>query len=281
MEYENFTLNIKDKVAILKLSRPEQANALKINALEEFAAALESVRDNEEVCSVLLYGAGKHFCAGNDVAERAFSEKAKARQNYLSQWEDFQQRHVYETYIYSFPKPTVAAVHGSCLGAGMELISLFDFVIASEDAKFGLPEMRMSIVPLTRLAFAYNQLRFVKEMVMTGENVTVDRAYQMGLINHIVPRENLMDEAMILARKLALMPPETMRVAKEAFNRVNQMAGYDIISKEGQGFLVHSLQYPTWMRQQYNAIGKEQGPGAAFKWQKEYFAQAEKPFEEQ
>ena len=279
MEYVNFTLQIRDHVAILKLNRPDKANALTNNALMEIAHALESVQDNEEVCSVLLYGEGKHFCSGNDLQDKRFSKDGKAR-NYLVRWEDYEIRHASEMKIYHYPKPTVVAVHGLCLGAGFELAALGDFMIASEDATFGLPEMRMSIVPLSRLVYAFNQMRFAKEAIMTGENFGADRAYQMGLVNKVVPQEKLLDEAMVLARKLALMPPETMKVAKQVCNKVNRIQGFDLIAEESKIYTIHSLELPTKMREQFNAIGAEQGLGAAFKWQKEYFAQANKPFAE-
>jgi enoyl-CoA hydratase len=182
--------------------------------------------------------------------------------------------------IYNYPKPTVAAVHGHCLGAGLEMIPLFDFTVAADSAVFGLPEMSMSIIPVVRLAYGFSQLRFAKEAIMAGENFSADRAMQTGLINRVTTREGLMNEAMALARRLALMPPETMSLAKKVCNKINEVRGFDLIAEASAITTVHSLQLDTALRREFTAIGEAKGISAAFEWRRAYFAQADRPFEE-
>ena len=280
MEFENYLLTVKDGVGLVKLNRPEKANALTMAAFPELCGLLRSVQDDQNVNAILVYGAGKHFCAGNDISQRREARLTSKLSPYESQWEDWNSRRVCDMEIRDYPKPIIAAVHGACMGAGLEMVTLFDAIFAAEDAKFGIPEMRMSIVPYCRLAYAFNHIRFAKETISSGENFDAQRALQMGMINRVVPREKLMDEAMTYARRLALMPPENMALMKKTLNTAEDLMGFRELLNSSISITIHSIVSDSDIKRTFSEIGEAQGTNAALKWQREYFAQAERPFEE-
>ena len=280
MNYENYIFTKKDSVGLVKLNRPDKANALTIAAFKELRDLLRSVREDPDVNAILVYGAGKHFCAGNDIDLRREARLSSDISPYESQWEDWQCRHDCDMEIRDYPKPIIAAVHGACMGAAVEMITLFDAVFAAEDAKFGIPEMRMSMVPYCRMVYAFSHIRFAKETIGSGENFSAHRAFQIGMINRVVPPEKLMDEAMTYARRLALMPPENMSMMKKELNAAEDLMGFREMMKMCLSSTLHSVLSDSNVKRTFSEIGNTLGTNAALKWQREYFAQAEKPFEE-
>ncbi|NSL51546.1 enoyl-CoA hydratase [Calidifontibacillus erzurumensis] len=202
-----FTVQIEEKVATIILNRPP-ANALASDVLKELSLVLDEVEKNEDVRVLLLKGEGRFFSAGADIkeftevdSEQGFKEIAERGQQLFNR-------------IENFPKPVIAAIHGAALGGGLELAMACHIRLAGENAKLGLPELQLGIIP----GFAGTQRlpRLVgvpkaAEMMFTSEPVTGKQAAALGLVNHAYPEEVLFEEAEKLARKIAAKSPISLR----------------------------------------------------------------------
>lgn len=216
MEFNNLLLDIKEQVALLTINRPNQLNALNKDTIAELHQALSSLKDQADVRAVIITGSGaKSFVAGADIKEFAsFSvtegtELAALGQNTLFD------------YIENFNKPVIAAVNGFALGGGLELAMSAHIRIASSSAKLGLPEVTLGLIPgyggTQRLAQLVGKGRAL-EMILSAQMVTADRAYEMGLVNHLVAPEELLDTAYALAAKIVRNSPNAMHSAIKCVN---------------------------------------------------------------
>jgi enoyl-CoA hydratase len=210
--YETLLLERRDRVAIITINRPDKRNALNIKTREEGAALLEQLRDDDTVGVVVFTGAGdKAFIAGADIAEFAGRTAVMQREVMTA-------RSLF-TAIDTFPKPVIAMINGYCLGGGCELALACDIRIASENASFGQPEINLGIIPggggtqrLTRLVGEGKAL----ELILTGEIIDAGTALAIGLVNHVVPADQLEAKTMEIANRMAEKGPIALRLAKEA-----------------------------------------------------------------
>ena len=210
--YETLLVERRARVAIITINRPEKRNALNIQTREEGAAALDELREDSSVGVVVFTGAGdKAFVAGADIAE--FSGRTS-----LTQREVMLGRSLF-TAIDNFPKPVIAMVNGYCLGGGCELALACDLRIASETASFGQPEINLGIIPggggtqrLTRLVGEGKAM----ELILTGDIIDAHTAFNLGLVNMVVPPADLEGRTMELASRIAEKSPIALRMAKEA-----------------------------------------------------------------
>ncbi|MBI4345121.1 MAG: enoyl-CoA hydratase/isomerase family protein [Euryarchaeota archaeon] len=208
MEYTGFRLERKGTIALLTFNQPK-VNLFSTPVLRDLSKALRGLaRDDSRV--LLITGEGKTFVAGADIKEMAdFTTREAKRFSLLFQ--------KVLAGLEGLPKPVAAAVNGHALGGGCELVLACDLAIASEDAVFGQPEVLLGIVPgaggTQRLPQRVGRLR-AKELILTGRKITAAEALSMGLVNRVVPRERLMEEAMALAKTLASNPPKALKAAK-------------------------------------------------------------------
>jgi enoyl-CoA hydratase len=210
--YETLLLEKRDRVAIITINRPEKRNALNIKTREEGAALLEELRIDNSVGVVVFTGAGdKAFIAGADIAEFA-------GRTAITQRDVMMQRSLF-TAIDTFPKPVIAMVNGYCLGGGCELALACDIRVASESASFGQPEINLGIIPggggtqrLTRLVGEGKAM----ELIMTGDIIDARTAFNIGLVNHVVPADQLEAKTMEIATRIADKGPIALQLAKEA-----------------------------------------------------------------
>jgi enoyl-CoA hydratase len=210
--YETLLLERRGRVALITINRPEKRNALNIKTREEGAALLEELRDDESIGVVVFTGAGdKAFIAGADIAEFA-------GRTALTQRDVMMGRSLF-TAIDTFPKPIIAMINGYCLGGGCELALACDIRISSEAASFGQPEINLGIIPggggtqrLTRLVGEGKAM----ELILTGDIINAQTAYNLGLINMVVPAEDLEAKTMEMANRIAEKSPVALRMAKEA-----------------------------------------------------------------
>lgn len=215
-----FSLNVllekQDQLAIVTINRPEVRNALDNATIEEIDGILAQLEGQADLRVVIFTGAGdKAFVAGADIREVA------RRDIRLGRDETRRRQQVYNR-IADLPVPSIAAVNGFCLGAGLELALGCTLRIAAEGAKFGAPEINLGIIPgggatqrLPRLVGTGKAM----EMVLTGEMIDAQEALRIGLVNLVVPLENLMPSCLALAGKLAAKPPLALRLARDAVNR--------------------------------------------------------------
>ncbi|HLZ07049.1 MAG TPA: enoyl-CoA hydratase-related protein [Chloroflexota bacterium] len=208
------TLDLDGHVAWLTLRRPEKLNALSPELLGTAVSAVADVATNDEIRCLIIRGEGRAFCAGADLNSMAGRTPIQAQQMFGSTnlWAALER----------LPQPTIAAVHGYCFGGGCELAMACDLRIASADAKFGQPEIKVGIIPgaggTQRLPRLIGMGR-AKELVFFGEPIDADEAYRIGLVNRVVPPDRLFDETKVWAKKLVALPPLGVRAAKMVMDR--------------------------------------------------------------
>jgi enoyl-CoA hydratase len=223
---ENVRTENRDGVLVITIDRPKVLNALNAQTVDEIRQAFEAARDDDSVRAVVLTGGGeKAFVAGADIGELAKmtpitgKETSERGQRTLSM-------------IERFPKPVIAAVNGFALGGGCELALACHIRIASEKAQLGLPEVTLGIIPgyggTQRMARLLGKGKAL-ELILTGDRVAAADAERIGLVNKVVPAEQLMAVAEEMARKIASRAPLAVRAAIEAV-----MVGSDMGFEEGQ-----------------------------------------------
>ncbi len=221
-------------LAHLVLNRPEVLNAIDNTLGEELGAACAELAADDSVWAIVLRGAGERaFCAGADLkARRDFSVEQWAFQRALFRGMFKKMR--------SLPQPMIAAVHGFALGGGTELAMLADFIVASDDAVFGLTEVSLGIIPggggtqnLPRL-IGRNR---AKELIFTARRITAAEAKQFGLVNHVVTREQLLPTATMIAQEIMKNSPFAVRQAKWAIDCGVDLPLDDGIEREHEAYL--------------------------------------------
>lgn len=216
MEYENLLVSVSDRIATITVNRPKSLNALTPSTMRELSAALEQIAAREDVGVALLTGAGeKAFVAGADISEMRHMTAVQAMEFSLYG------QGVLER-IERLPQPVIGVINGYALGGGCELAMACDLLIAADTARFGQPEVNLGIIPgnggTQRLPRLVGR-NLAKEMVLTGEMISAQRAYEIGLVNRVVPRAELMNAAREMADRILSKGPVAVRTAKLAMNR--------------------------------------------------------------
>lgn len=216
MEYVNLLVSESERIATITINRPKSLNALSPATMRELSAALEEFAGREDIGVVLLTGAGeKAFVAGADISEMRKMTAVQAMEFSL-----FGQG-VLER-IERLPQPVIGVINGYALGGGCELALACDLLIAADTARFGQPEVNLGIIPgnggTQRLSRLVGR-NLAKEMILTGEMIGAQRAYEIGLVNRVVPQAELMNAAREIAGKILAKGPVAIRHAKLAMNR--------------------------------------------------------------
>lgn len=215
VSYETITVEQRDAVTLITVNRPQALNALNSQVLEDLIAAFAAFEsDKGQRCAVLTGSGDKAFAAGADIKE--MSDKAAA-DFYL---EDFFARWTSDL-VKKVRKPWIAAVNGFALGGGCELAMMADFIIASDKAKFGQPEIKLGVAPgmggSQRLTRAVGKAKAM-EMCLTGRMMDAAEAERSGLVARVVPHESLLEETLKTANAIAAMPPMAAVANKEMVN---------------------------------------------------------------
>jgi enoyl-CoA hydratase len=220
MELANVLLQKEEKIAIVTINRPKALNALNSETLKELDIIIDEIAKDDEILAVILTGAGeKAFVAGADISEMQNMNVLEGRAFAMLGNKVFRKLETLE-------KPVIAAVNGFALGGGCELSMACDIRIASEKAKFGQPEVNLGITPgfggTQRLA-RHVGMGMAKELIYSARNINAQEALRIGLVNHVVTPETLMDEAKKLANEIASKAPVAVKLSKQAINRGMQM----------------------------------------------------------
>jgi enoyl-CoA hydratase/carnithine racemase len=216
--YEHILYGGDDTVALVTMNRPEKRNALSLDHMQELITCLKAIGEAGEMPVVVLRGNGPGFCAGHDLSEMVGRDPAFYRHLFDVCCE------LMET-IQSIPQPVIAQVHGVATAAGCQLAAACDLAVASEDARFATPGVRIGLfcsTPMVALSRAVGQKKAM-EMLLTGEFVSAEEALAEGLVNRVVPAEELEAETRKLAEKIAEASPLVVGVGKQAFYRQLEM----------------------------------------------------------
>jgi len=234
MAYKNITAEKDGAVGVITLNRPDALNALSEPLMVELTAALDDFEADGDIGCIVLTGSEKAFAAGADIKDMQSKTYMDAYlEDFITQnWER----------VTRCRKPVIAAVAGFALGGGCELAMMCDFIIAADSAKFGQPEITLGVLPgaggsqrLTRLVGKSKAM----EMCLTGRMMDADEAERAGLVSRIVPADELLEETMKTAAKIAAMSRPAAMMVKESINRA-----YETTLAEGVRFerrLFHSV----------------------------------------
>lgn len=213
MPYENIIVETRGQVGLITLNRPKALNALCSPLIAELGQALDAFEGDNEIGAIVLTGSEKAFAAGADIKEMATKTYMDAYlQDFISQgWER----------VTTCRKPIIAAVSGYALGGGCEMAMMCDFILASDTAKFGQPEVTIGTIPgaggTQRLTRAVGKAKAM-EMILTGRMMDAAEAERAGLVSRIVPVADLLEEALKVAERIAEMSRPLVLMAKEAVN---------------------------------------------------------------
>jgi enoyl-CoA hydratase len=230
MTFTAIETEVHDRVGLIRLNRPKALNALDSTIMEELTQALEAFDADDGIGAIVITGSDRAFAAGADIKEM-MDETAvdMLLADPIGRWDN----------IRKIKKPIIAAVSGWCLGGGNELAISCDMIIASESAKFGQPEIELGVIPgaggTQRLTKAAGKA-VAMEMVLNNRTLTAEEAYQFGLVNRVVPVEVYLEEALELAKEIALRAPLAVRMAKEMVNQSFESFLAEGLSDERRAF---------------------------------------------
>lgn len=228
MEQKNLLLEIKENIAIVTVNRPDKLNALNRETILDLRAVFKELRGNEAISAIILTGSGdKAFVAGADIKELNELDVIAAKKFAERGQEVF-------NFIEAMNKPVIAAVNGFALGGGCELALACHIRLASDNAKFGQPEVNLGIIPgyggTQRLTRLINSGR-ATEYILTGDMIDANEAYRIGLVNKVYSQSELLDKSIEMAKKISSKGQQAVKFAIKAIKAVDQMS-----SKEGQNY---------------------------------------------
>ncbi|XVQ14713.1 enoyl-CoA hydratase [Spirillospora sp. CA-255316] len=245
---------VKDRVAVITLNRPEAANAQTMALLDDLDAAWTRAAADEDVRVIVLRANGKHFSSGHDIKgggpapdkitlESVYEYESRRYLEYTLRWRNV-------------PKPSIAAVQGKCIAAGLMLCWPCDLIVAAENAQFSDPVVHMGIGGVEYHGHTWELgPRKAKEILFTGRPITAEEAEKVGMVNQVVPLEDLETAAMELAGRIAQMHPFALRQAKRAVNQTLDVQGFYAaiqsifdVHQTGHGNALSEGGYPVLVR---------------------------------
>jgi enoyl-CoA hydratase/carnithine racemase len=216
--YEHIVFEADGKIARITMNRPEKRNALSLAHMQELTSCLKAIGESKEASIVILGGNGPAFCAGHDLSEM------------IDRDPDFY-RHIFDVCcelmetVQAIPQPVIAMVHATATAAGCQLAATCDLIVASENARFATPGVKIGLfcsTPMVALSRSIGQKKAM-EMLLTGEFISAEEALAEGLVNRVVPAEDLESETKKLAEKISDASPLVVGVGKQAFYRQIEM----------------------------------------------------------
>lgn len=224
MEWQNIKMTVEDRVATIVIDHPP-ANALNSPTMNELSQAIDEVISNSEIKAAVITGAGMFFIAGADINEIATLKNAKQGEEICLTGQGVINK------IEKSPKPFIAAINGMCLGGGLELAMACHLRVCGDRAQVGQPEINLGIIPgfggTQRLARLVNQSRAM-ELILTGDRISAQEAYRIGLVNKVVPNMDVVKQAVGLAKKITSKGAVAVAKAIEAIK-----TGYEMKLEDG------------------------------------------------
>lgn len=260
-EFAFISLDKDEAVAAITLNRPRKLNALTDELMTELTEALRIVGADDDVRVVVLTGAGRAFSAGYDISPRPVPRTT------VQEWRSHFRIGVGAMRaIWDCPKPVIAKVRGACLGGGFDLMFACDLAVAADDASFGEPEVKFGGGSMFMILPWLIGMRHVNEILLTGETVDARRAYELGLINRVVPL-NLLDESVEeMARRMSLVPNGTLVKNKASIHRVYELMGVSEAVRLGEDIAAMTLSSREGESLEFDRIAAEEGLNSALAW---------------
>lgn len=269
MAYETVTLDVEKGIGVLTLNRPKSLNAFNGRMVDELLDVQARIAKDEAVRVLVVNGAGRAFSAGFDLKE---SDSGEARRGVLENRGLLQHDFNMIMGFWHSPKPTIAAVHGYCLAGACELALACDITIASEDSLFGEPELRFGAGIVAMLLPWMTGPKQAKELLFTGnDRVPARRALEIGLINRVVPAGEHLNEAKKMARDIAVMDQEALRMTKQAIHHAYESMGMPQALQHALDVDVQITSLDTPDRNTFREISKRDGLKAALAWRESRF----------
>lgn len=230
---DHLLIDVSERIATLTLNRPEKLNAFTSDMLQGLLSALDECEARDDVAVVIVTGNGRGFCSGGDVG--GMGEAADNRPHVTKDriWNEIQ---AFPKRLAVFEKPVIAAVNGPAVGGGMDLALACDFRIAAESARFAETYGKIGLAPGGGGAYFLPRLvgkAMALELLLTADFVDAEEALRIGLVNHVFPDPSLLEETRGIARRIAKLPPLSVRLIKRAVNQsinADMATAFDLIS---------------------------------------------------
>ena len=263
MSFETIEFSQQGPVGILTLNRPDKLNAITKTMLDEINAVLDDVENNDSILTLVLNGNGRAFCAGFDL--KAGSE---AKRQGVADWRPAIQ-YDFDVIMrfWRLSKPTIAAVHGYALAAGFELALACDMTVCESNSLFGEPEVRFGSSIVAMLLPWYTNPKRAKKILLSGQDrMSAQEALHLGIVNEVVGENEGLNRGIALAREIAMMDPDSVKLTKQAINRTYEIMGLNQALAMGvdTSVLIESLETP--LRKEFNEILARDGLKAAIAW---------------
>jgi enoyl-CoA hydratase len=263
MSFKTINYEINGPLALIRLDRPDKLNAINVQMVEELNDAMDKAENDPQIRVIILGGEGKAFSAGFDLDSGNESENnpEQALREELTRDFNLIMR------FFDSPKPTIAAVHGYCLGGGFEIALACDLTVAADECRFGEPEVRFGSGIVALLLPWICGSKHARELLLTGaNNITTEKAVGYGLINRAVPGEDLLEESIQLGMQIARNDRLAVQLTKQAINRGYTIAGMREALLQGLETDIRIETTETDESRQFNDILKTRGTKAAMKW---------------
>jgi enoyl-CoA hydratase len=268
MTYQNLLYSVDDRVATITLNRPERHNALSLALIDEIIAAVAQADRDPEVRVLVITGAGdKAFSSGYDIKESA--EKPKRT---LAQWRARMQKDIHFTYsVWDCSKPVIAAIDGFCLAGALEFAMCCDIRICSDVATFAALEARFSN-GIATMIMPWLIGQRSRALIYTGDTVTAQEAFRLGLVDKVFPKSNLHTEVTKFAKRMSRVSLECLQWDKRAINHAFETMGLRSAIQYGSeaSAIMDAVSSPE--AEQFDSIRRAKGMSAALKWRAEQFA---------
>jgi len=256
-------------IGVIALDRPEVLNAINRQTKREISEVMSAWSKDAGVKAIVLHGEGRAFSAGFDMKESATRSLTT-----VTDWSGaLRESFDFIMQFWDCPKPTIAAVHGYCLGGAFEIAMACDIAVAATGTRFGEPEPRFGSGIICMLLPWITSPKFAKELLLTGrDNIDADRAMAMGLVNLVVAPGTERQEAMSIAREIAAASPQAVQMIKRAINRSYDIGGMReaLLASLDMDVMLEAASGPE--RMEFNRLRKEQGLKAAIAWRDARFA---------
>jgi len=251
-------------ISHIELNRPEKLNAVNGEMLDGLRSALDTAEEDNDVRAVVLSGAGRAFSAGFDL-DMGSPADGESKTDFLRR----ELQHDFDMIMrfHDFPKPIIVAVHGYCLGSSMEIAALCDITLAATDCRFGAPEVRFgSGIVCLILPWIIGQ-KHAREMLLVGsDRISADRAESIGLVNRVLPADELMEAAFAMAGEISMNDPLAVQLTKKALNRSLDIVGLKKALEDALEVDIEIETTETPESKEFNRVLEAEGPKAALAW---------------